>query len=153
MLYLTFLHLHSVVRWVALLGLAARVGRSAMALAQNDGWKPLDRIISIVATSAMDTQLLIGCVLFFGLSPISATAMADMGAAMRDPNLRFYAVEHTSTMFLAILLAHVGQILGKRSQDERRKHVYSLACYGVALLMVLVAIPWPFRALVGRGLY
>ena len=153
MLYLTFLHLHSLLRWVALLGLVARVGRSTLALVQKDGWKPLDRGISVAATAAMDTQLLIGCVLFFALSPIAQTAMSNMGAAMRDPSLRFYSVEHTTMMFLSIVLAHVGQILAKRAADDRRKHLYSVACYGLALLMVVAAIPWPFRAVVGRGLY
>ena len=40
---------------------------------------------------------------------------------MKDPALRFWAVEHTTTMFAAIALAHVGRVLARKATTPAAK--------------------------------
>ena len=67
---------------------------------------------------ALDVQMLLGLLLYGVLSPYTAAAMKDFGAAMRDPVLRFWAVEHLTMMLSAVVLVHVGRVLARK--DRRR---------------------------------
>jgi hypothetical protein len=87
----------------------------------------------------------VGLLLYFVYSPFTAAAMQDFGAAMRDPGLRFWAVEHTFGMALAIVLAHVGRVRVRKA-DASRKHRLAAIFFGLALIAILVSIPWPGTA-------
>ena len=111
-MYSTVLLLHSWVRWLALI---AGVGATFSALGKGDarlqGAERWGRIFII----ALDLQLLLGLILYGVLSPYTAAAMRDFGAAMRDPALRFWAVEHLTMMLSAVILAHVGRVLARKT--------------------------------------
>src|SRR5439155_23569783 len=91
----------------------------------------------------LDIQMLLGLLLYLVLSPTTALAFKDFGAAMHDPRLRFWAVEHTTTMFVAVILAHVGRILARKGRTPQAKRTRQLICFGVATLAVIAATPWP----------
>jgi hypothetical protein len=93
-------------------------------------------------TILLDVQMLIGLLLYFALSPSTRTALADFGGAMSNPQLRFFAVEHTFGMVVALLLAHIGR--GKiRKAIPQRKARLAMIFYGLALVVILLSIPWP----------
>ena len=75
-----------------------------------------------------------------------------MGSAMKDPLTRFFTVEHTLMMILAWILVHVGRTSVKRAADND-KHKQMLISFGLALVLILAAIPWPFRAEIARPLF
>jgi uncharacterized membrane protein len=89
-----------------------------------------------------DLQLLIGLLLFF-VSPYFSLLTQAPKEAMADSGIRFFAVEHTLVMIVAIVLVHVGRVVGKRSQSPARYRTVAIF-FAVALLMFLAAIPWPF---------
>jgi hypothetical protein len=93
----------------------------------------------------------VGLILYGLLSPITRTALADMGVAMRDASLRFYAVEHLVFMLAAVACVHIGQVRIRKATTDRARHRTAAVFFGVALLLMLLGIPWPFRA-VGRPL-
>jgi uncharacterized membrane protein YphA (DoxX/SURF4 family) len=64
---------------------------------------------------------------------------------MKDPAERFFAVEHALMMIIAWLLVHVGRSMVKRSDTDTKKHMRTLIYFGLALLLILAMIPWPFR--------
>ena len=90
----------------------------------------------------LDLQLLIGLSLYFVFSPITALARLDLAEAMKDPQLRFFGVEHITTMLLAVGVAHVGRVISKRRQGRAQAKAICIAqvCW---LLLTLAAIPWP----------
>ena len=49
------------------------------------------------------------------LSPNTTAMFADFGAAMRDPVARFWAVEHVTTMMVAVVFAHLGRVLARKA--------------------------------------
>jgi uncharacterized membrane protein YphA (DoxX/SURF4 family) len=68
-----------------------------------------------------------------------------MGAAMKAPAERLLAVEHALMMIVAWLLGHVGRSMVKRADTDAQKHKRTLIYFGIALLLILAMIPWPFR--------
>ena len=95
---------------------------------------------------ALDVQMLVGLILYFALSPFTDQAMKNFSAAMQNPQLRFWAVEHITAMFAAVIVAHVGRVLARKARTPDAKRIRLLLCFGVATLLMLIATPWPGMA-------
>ncbi len=103
-------------------------------------------------TTFMDLNVLIGIFLAFILSPITRGAFQDMGAAMRDSTARFFVAEHWLLMIVALVLAHVGSSRAKKAADDKGKFKQTAIFFTIAMVLILLAIPWPFMATgAGRG--
>src|SRR5204863_385241 len=112
-MYTLVLALHSWLRWLALIaGIAATVtalsDRASTAPRRADLWG-----LALMVT--LDMQMLIGLLLYFVLSPFTAEAMRDFGAAMRNSGLRFFAVEHLTLMLGAFVVVMTVSIVLLRS--------------------------------------
>jgi hypothetical protein len=147
-MYSTVLFLHSWLRWLAVVaGLGATVaaiGKGSSALRRAERW-------GLIFMIALDVQVLLGLLLYGTLSPFTEQAMADFGAAMRSPILRFWAVEHFTLMLSAAVLVHVGRVLARKTTNAEQKRKRLLVCFTLALLVMLAGIPWPGMA-TGRPL-
>jgi putative Ca2+/H+ antiporter (TMEM165/GDT1 family) len=141
-MYIEILRVHSILRWVLLLCLIITLVKYLVGWQGNRQWKKSDNILSIVFTSLMDIQLLLGLALYFFLSPITQFALSDFGAAMKDPELRFYAVEHFSMMLIAVVLVHIGRAKSKKIKIDRNKFKTAFIFFFIALIVMLVVIPW-----------
>ena len=140
-MYTTVLTIHSWVRWVAII---AGVGATFAAL--RNGARTDDSVADrwgFVLIMALDLQLLLGLLLYLALSPFTAQAMQDFGAAMRTPQLRFWAVEHITIMMLAVMLAHVGRVLARKAPTPSAKRTWLLICFGLSTLLMMAGTPWP----------
>lgn len=151
-LYNILLHAHSIGRWVILILLVVAIINSAMA-----GKRPFtksDNRTGMFLTSAADLMLLIGLVLWY-FGPVGYHLIENsggMGAVMKDSTSRFYAIEHSVGMLLAIIFIHVGKAQAKKHIPDNAKHKRTVLFYSLALLIILFTIPWPFREVgVGRG--
>jgi hypothetical protein len=145
-MYVWTLVLHSWLRWLVLVAGAIAVARSLAGLSGRRPWTSADDAAGKWFVISLDVQLLIGLLLYGVLSPITRVAFGDMGAAMRDPALRFWAVEHFFLMVVAVALAHIGRARARRAPAPAGRHRNAFIFYGLALLAVVVAIPWPFMA-------
>jgi len=146
-MYTTILVLHSWLRWLALgAGLAATIS-----VARDKG-SPLSDRLGTILIATLDLQLLLGLALYFVLSPSMEAIRANFGESMRDPVARFWAVEHITTMFGAVIAAHVGRVLARKTADPNSRRMKLLICYGIATVLMFLAVPWPgMRA--GRPLF
>jgi hypothetical protein len=141
-MYTGFLHLHDTLRWLLLLSLVTTLVKYLIGWLGNQRWKKTDNLMGVVFTSLMDVQLLTGLVLYFFLSPVTKMALSDFGAAMKNADLRFYAVEHIAMMVIAVVLVHIGRAKSKKVTSDRGKFKTATIFYGIALLVILAAIPW-----------
>lgn len=141
-MYAGILLLHNTLRWLILLSLLITLGKYLAGWMGNKQWQRTDNILGIVFTSLMDLQLITGLVLYFFLSPTTRLAFADFGAAMKNDNLRFYAVEHISMMLIAVVLVHIGRAKSKRAKIDRNKFKTAFIFFLIAFAIVLAAIPW-----------
>jgi hypothetical protein len=150
-MYTTILALHSWIRWIALI---AGVGATIMTMRDSSGGAGASRIDrwGFVLVTALDVQLLLGLLLYLVVSPNMVEIRANFGAAMKDPVARFWAVEHITSMLVAVILVHVGRVLGRKATSPDSKRMKLFVCFGIATVLMLLSIPWPgLRA--GRPLF
>ncbi len=150
-MYEFILAIHNIIRWVALVLLIVTTVSAFIGWLGKREWAERDRKFGVFTTIALDTQLLLGLILYFFLSPLTKTALQDFGAAMGVTDLRFYVLEHALFMILAVILAHVGSALAKKATDLKAKFMRAAIFYGLALLLVLLGIPWGRPILPGLG--
>ncbi|MBD2716464.1 hypothetical protein KBK19_15590 [Microvirga sp. STR05] len=142
-MYSTVLLLHSWTRWLVLVFGLIAIFR---AFSGWQGRKPFvgaDNGMGAAFVGSMHLQLLLGLILYFGLSPFGMKAFETAGGAvMKDPTGRFWGVEHLVGMLLAVVAAQVGRTLSKKTIDPVLKHKKAFTWFLIALLLVLVMIPW-----------
>lgn len=141
-MYIGITHLHNLLRWLILLAALFVIFRAWTGLFGKKNWTKADNLAGIIFTSLFDLQILTGLALYFFLSPITQIAFIDFGAAMQNPEMRFWSVEHITLMFVALVLVHVGRFRAKKTGDAVRKHRISAIFYTLALLLILAGIPW-----------
>ncbi len=61
----------------------------------------------------------------------------------------FYRAEHPATMLLALIAAHVGQVLAKRARSEQAAARIVTIAIAVSLVLVLIGIPNFIRSVPG----
>lgn len=145
-MYLLTLALHSLLRWAALAAGLIAVGRAVAGAHSRRDWTAADEKAGRWFVIALDVQLLLGLALYLRLSPMTQIAFQDFGAAMGNSALRFWAVEHIVGMVAAVALAHIGRVRLRRAADAARRHRTAAIFFGLALLAVVVTIPWPGMA-------
>jgi hypothetical protein len=151
-MYDIFVHLHSILRWVVVLSGAFTVVRYMAGTFGNRPFERLDNTVAAVFIGSLHAQLLLGLCLYFASQPWTMMG-GDMGAIMKDPIARFKTVEHLTGMLVAIVLAQVGRTLSKKATEDAAKFRKGLIFMGLAFLILMVTIPWPFRPLIGGHWY
>ncbi len=143
-MYSIVLTLHSLIRWIVVIAAIAAVVVAFRGWFGRREWALLDNRLGLVFTISMDVQVLLGLILYIFLSPVVRAAFEDFGAAMTTTNVRYWAVEHVSLMILALILAHVGRARVRRAAEDLARHKSAAIFFGLAFLVLLLAIPWPF---------
>lgn len=142
MLYPNLLTAHNLIRWLIL---AAGIFAVFAAASGWNGNKPVSLVLrrsGTVFVAAMDLQFLVGIILYFWASPIPHTAFQNMAVAMKDHELRFFTVEHSIYMLIALVGVHVGAALSRKAKTDRAKYRGATIAYSVSLLVMLAGIPW-----------
>src|SRR5688572_13489482 len=130
-MYVALLAIHSLLRWVVIAAGLAATGRG-LAGWRSDRWSHGDGRVGKLFIIALDLQFVIGLALYLIYSPTLKAATMNIGAAMADPLLRFFLVEHAVGMIVAIVLAHVGRIRIQRTRDANRRHRAAAIFFGLA---------------------
>ena len=139
--YSVLLALHSWSRWLVLLFGLIAIYRAYVGWTGRRRFVGADNGMSAAFSGFIWLQVLIGFGLYFGLSPWGLNAMKQAGA-MKDPTARFFGMEHVVVMVLAAIVAQVGRIVVKKTSDDTLKHKKAFLYFGIALVLVLLMIPW-----------
>jgi predicted membrane channel-forming protein YqfA (hemolysin III family) len=91
--------------------------------------------------------LLLGFILYFK-SPVAQGFWADKSFRWTD-NL-FFGMVHFAMMTIAIILITIGAAMAKRETDDKKQYRIIFQYFTIALLLILIAIPWPFSPLAQR---
>lgn len=146
------LTVHSVLRWVVVVFALLAIARALSGWLARKEWSPGDQRIGLLFILALDLQLFLGLMLYFFLSPVTHVVFEQFTMAMRDRVLRFWAVEHPTVGLLAVAVAHATRVFSRRSRESVTKHRRTAVGFTFTLLLILLAIPWPFL-LYGRPLF
>lgn len=143
MLYSILLPLHNILRWIVLIAALFAIFRAFAGWLGKKDWTRTDDKAGMWFTMVMDIQVLAGLILYF-LSPLTQSALQNFGGAMSNAVARFFAVEHILLMVVAAAAAHMGRAFSRKASGSLSKHKRAAIWFVLALLLVLVAIPWPF---------
>jgi uncharacterized membrane protein len=133
-------HSHSGLRWIALVLILLAIYNAFTSKA----FGKREKMINLFSMVSLHTQLLIGLVLYFISNRVS---FAD--GWMKDASLRFYGMEHLAGMIIAIALITIGYVKSKKGTSPQEIYKPIKLFYIIGLILILVSIPWPFRANLG----
>jgi hypothetical protein len=147
-MHIGLLHTHSALRWLGLFFMVAAIIDSGIRMKRP--LKEAGPKFSLFALIITHTQLVIGALLYF-VSP-TVKGFMQAGDVMKNSVARFFIVEHAVMMVLAIAVLTIGYSKAKRAVDEASRHRKIFFAYLIALIIIIVSIPWPIREVgIGRG--
>ena len=148
------LHLHNLLRWIILILLLLSILKSYTGMTSKKSFEASDKKIWLFTMIASHITLLLGLYQWLlGRYGILSYIKPEGVSMMKDPYLRFFQMEHPVSMILAILFITLGHGMAKKNVDDTTKYKKAFRYFLLALVLILVAVPWPFRELVARPLF
>lgn len=148
-MYNTLLFLHSTVRWFVFLGLIYAIYISYRGWLLKRTFTRVDNLVRHWTATFAHIQLVFGLWLYF-VSPIMNYFMRNFNDAVHQREVRFFGMEHSLMMFLAIVIITVGSAKAKRKKTDTEKFKTMAIWFSVSFVIILVSIPWPFSPMASR---
>ncbi len=148
-MYPTLLATHSLVRWLVLASLLI-----ALACAYN-GWfskrkfSRFDNAVRHWTATIAHIQLVLGLWLYV-ISPFSNQFLKGFSDTVHLRDLRFFGMEHSLMMVVAVVLITIGSAKAKRKAADTEKFKTIAIWYTIGLLIILGSIPWVFSPFTSR---
>ena len=141
------LDLHNFMRWVILVLALITIIRSLIGMNSGKIFTKGDRKTALFLMIATDIQMLLGLFLYFSKGWFNALTSGNVMSVAYN---RFFAVEHLLGMIIALVLIHAGYAATKRNIADASRYKKLFWYTLVALVVILISIPWPFREAVAR---
>jgi hypothetical protein len=148
-MYLALILLHSFVRWLVAGSLIYAVYRGARGWFTKVKFSKIDDSVRHITATFAHIQLMVGYVLYFN-SPFISYFRSHFSEAIKQFEFVFFGVIHISLMTVAIIVITIGSSAAKRQVADFAKFKTMTIFYIIALLIILIAIPWPFSPLASR---
>ena len=148
-MYPFLLFIHSIFRWLVLISLVYGLYRSIFGYSRKSTFTGRDNTIRHITATIAHIQLSIGYILYFQ-SPIISYFRNNYHEASKQFDLLFFGMIHITLMTLSIILITIGSSVAKRKEADRDKFKTMAIFWGLALIIILIAIPWPFSPLAQR---
>jgi len=151
---LGLVHLHNLLRWVILILLITAIVKTYIGSKKNNGvLLSADKKIGLFTLISSHITLLIGIYqLLLGRFGILVTELPAGESFMKNRFFRFYWMEHPLLTILAVVCITAAYSQLKKNKPDVQKYAVAFKLYLVALALLLLAIPWPFRADIGRAI-
>jgi hypothetical protein len=93
--------------------------------------------------------LVLGLWLYF-ISPVISYFLHHFKAAVHQREVRFFGMEHSSMMLLAIIFITIGSAMVKRAKTDAAKFKTATIWHSLALVIIMLNVPWGFSPIVSR---
>lgn len=151
-MYNTLLYLHGITRWLLLAGIAISIYKAWQGYSTGRFFSRADNTTRHWTATISHIQLVLGIMLYIK-SPIIQYFWHNKTAALAHKETSFFALAHSTLMLASIVLITIGSAKAKRKDADMDKYKTILWWYGIALFIIIVAIPWPFSPFAMRPLY
>lgn len=141
------IHLHNLLRWVILILLLLSIFKAYTGWKGNKVFSASDKKTWLFTMIASHITLLLGLYQWFMFASVEGVSV------MKDPYLRFFKMEHPVSMILAILFITLGHGMAKKNVEDAVKYKKAFRYFLLALVLILVMVPWPYKAAVARPLF
>lgn len=135
------LHSHSGLRWIVVILV---VYAFINALIRKDEYEKKDQTLYKLAMIFTHVQFTVGLVLYF-VSP----KVKFVDGWMKNDMLRFFGMEHLVGMLLFVVLVTLAKSKSEKIEGALQKQKKARFFFGLAIIALLVFIPWPFREALG----
>lgn len=132
-------HLHSGWAYLVLLILVLATVNALLKFFGNKEFNAIDFRLALFSLITMHIQLLIGIILWFTKGYFDEMSV---GKVMKNDAARKLAVEHPTTMIIAVALVTIGYSKHKKKLVSKPKFKLLAIFYTIALALVLYMIPW-----------
>lgn len=140
-------------RWIILVLLLISIVKAFSGWQHKKVFSPGDKKLWLFTMISAHITLLLGLYqVGFGRYGMFSTTLPDGITLMKDKFYRFFWVEHPVSMIIAIVLITLGYGMAKKSIADKLKYKTAFWYFLMALILILAAVPWPFREIVGRPL-
>ncbi|MBM3442939.1 MAG: hypothetical protein FJX89_09585 [Bacteroidetes bacterium] len=147
------LHLHNLLRWVILLLLVLSTFNSYTGWKKGRTFSAGDRKIWLFTMIASHLTLLLGLYQWLaGRYGLLSHERPEGVSMMKNPFYRYYQLEHPVNMIIAILLVTLAYGMAKKPLADAVKYKKAFWLFLIALVLILIRMPWPFLPEVGRPL-
>lgn len=140
---------HSIMRWLVLVSLVYAIYRAYKGYASNSHFSKTDNAIRHWTATISHIQLVIGIILYTQ-SPIIKYFWSNFNEAIHNLDLTFFGLFHIVLMLTAITLITIGSALSKRKTIDKEKFKTILVWFLISLIIIFIAIPWPFSPFANR---
>lgn len=148
-MYSTLITLHSLFRWLVLVTLLISIYRAWKGMTTGAVFSRTDNAFRHWTATSSHIQLMIGMILYFQ-SPLVDYFLKHFRIAITSMEFTFFGIIHSLLMLVAIIVITFGSALAKRKTTDREKFKTMLYWFSIALIILLIAIPWPFSPLANR---
>lgn len=148
-MYQTLTFLHSTFRWLVLLSLLYAIFRAYKGYSSNKEFSETDDSLRHWTATIAHIQLVLGIILY-SQSPIIKYFWKNFATAKESPDLLFFGLIHIFLMLFSIVIITIGSAIAKRKTTDKEKFKTMLIWFTVALIIIFIAIPWPFSPLANR---
>ncbi|WP_426478605.1 hypothetical protein ACP3T3_03830 [Chryseobacterium sp. CBSDS_008] len=148
-MYQTLTFLHSLTRWLVLISLIYAIYRSFKGYFSNKKFTGTDNAVRHWTATIAHIQLIIGMTFYFK-SPVIQYFWKNFNEAKASFEHVFFSLIHISLMITAIILITIGSALAKRKPSDKEKFKTMAIWFSIALIIILIVIPWPFSPFANR---
>lgn len=148
-MFQTLTFYHSIMRWLVLASIVYAIYRAYRGYSSNAQFSKTDNAVRHWTATIAHIQLLIGIILYTQ-SPIIKYFWQNFNEAIQNLDLTFFGLLHLILMLTAIILITIGSALSKRKTTDKEKFKTMLVWFSVSLIIIFIAIPWPFSPLANR---
>lgn len=138
---------HSGLRYVVLLMLIIAVVNALVNLKSSE-YSKKDKLINLLTLIFVHIQILLGFIVYYFSDKVQFN-----GTTMKNDITRFFTMEHGLMMIIAAVLVTIGKKKAEKNPELGKGHKRILIYYGISLLIIFYAIPWPFLRTVGANYF
>lgn len=148
-MYQTLTFLHSIFRWLVVLSLLYSIFIAYKGYFSNKEFTKTDDFVRHSTATIVHIQLVLGITLY-SQSPIIKYFWNNFNEAKESFDLLFFGLIHIFLMLFSIILITIGSSISKRKTTDKEKFKTMLIYFIIALVVIFIAIPWPFSPLANR---
>jgi hypothetical protein len=150
-MYFILITLHSIFRWAVVISLLFAIYRGLRGWTGQHLFSPVDNTVRHVTATIAHIQLMLGYVLYFN-SPLVAYFRAHYHDALKQLDFLFFGLLHIILMTISVIVITIGSSMAKRQSNDRDQFRTMATWFIIGLIIIFIAIPWPFSPLAKRPL-
>lgn len=147
-MYPFLLSLHSLFRWLVLLSLLLSISIAYKGWRRDSEFTSVANSVRHWTATIAHLQLLLGITIYFQSPVVRLPMPYDAQKLINEQP--FFKYIHIMLMLFSVVLITIGSAKAKRITSAAAKYRTILIWFVIALIIIFIAIPWPFSPLANR---